>query len=429
MTDKVIVHRCRPHSTEANRAKLERFRASRQNQKASEVAPTDYLSLKIQYVVIPMDAAGEVALTKIQAQHEVINTHYGAYQKDASTNNTAHYPYFDLDTIMGDPHITFAPADATQVTAEMMAIPSPLPANGGFATVAEAEAEYKNQGGTVVPGTIYVYITNIVDPAVTGTILGLSADIIANALMINPGTVGSDTDLGTLGAEYGAGKTLVHELGHCFGLPHPFSEMGSCTDVAVQAYYPQSPPQKNPNFYTSFSTLNTDDNCLDNRGRDADRFCTGDATCQANTTNGLNPGETDPNVAAYSCATRAELTDPALPYETFMIFMDYGDDTVMVGFPSSSVSHMRSVIQAHTDLFDVAVVVPSTTIPVPIPTVTPSESSSFPTWAIIVISVVGGIIVLALIASLVAKGTVAKSAVRVKPLQAYQQPFMMKQFV
>lgn len=428
--DDPVIHRCRPHLTEANRAKLERVHLAAKNADSlastSAVAATTYLGLKIHYVVIPMDANGSIALSQIQAQHGVINTHYATYQQVSGTNNTAHYPYFEAGTIMGHPYITFAPADASQVTAEYLSIPSPLPSNGGFATVAEAEAEYKAQGGTVVAGTIYVYITTIVDPAVSGTILGMAQDIIANALMIHPGTVGSSSKLGSLGAQYGAGKTLVHELGHCFGLLHPFSDTGSCSDTVTQAANPQSPPQKNPNFYTSLTPLNTTGNCLDNRGRDQKRFCTGDSSCQSNTVNGLNPGDSNPNVAAYSCASRTELTESTLGYETFMIFMDYGDDTVAVGFPTSAVSTMRTVIQSHPSLFEVSVVTPTTTAPVP--TVTPDDSS-FPTWAIIVIAVVGGLIVLAIVASVLAKGSVSKAAVRSKNLSAYQQPFMMKRFV
>lgn len=425
-----VVHRCRPHLTETNRAKLERFHLARKNLSsaapASAVAPTDLLSLPIKYVVIPFDAEGSVALTQIQAQHGVINAHYAAYQKVSGTGNTAHYPYFDAGTIMGDPFLTFAPAAASAVTAEYLSVPSPLPESGGFATVEEAEDEYRRQGGTVVEGTIYVYITSIVDPLVSGTILGMAKDIIANALMINPGTVGSPALLGSLGAQYGGGKTLVHELGHCFGLLHPFSDTGSCNDTVTQAANPQSPPQKNPNFYTTLTPLNTTGNCLDNRGRDQERFCTGSADCQATTSNGLNPGEVDPDVAAYSCASRAELTETTLPYETFMIFMDYGDDEVMVGFPTSTVATMRSVILDHPQLFTVSQVTPSTTVVVP--TVSASDDG-FPTWAIVVIAVVGGLIVLAIVASVVVKTTAAKVAVRTKPLSAYQQPFLMKQFV
>lgn len=424
------LHRCKTHLTEAARAKLERFDMVRQNQGQRGLASaTTLLSLKLKYVVIPLSESDVVPLSQIQAQHAVVNTHYLSYEKETTVQNTAHYPYFVSNAIMGDPYLTFAPSDPSAVTAEVMAVPTPLPAHNGFLDVAEAEAEYKKQGGTVTAGTLYVYITKIVDPDVSGTILGMARDIIANALMIDPGTVGSPTALGTLGAQYGAGKTLLHELGHCFGLLHPFSDAGVCNDAVTQRANPQSPAQKNPNYYTTLAPLNSTGNCLDNRGRDQLRFCTGNADCQATTTNGLNPTGSDANVPAYSCASRTELRSDTLPYETFMSFMDYGDDSVALGFPTSVVSRMRTVIQSHPDLFDVSQATPSTTV-VPSPT---DDGSGFPTWAIIVLSVVGGLIALAILVGVMVSraktktGNTSKSAT--KPLQAYQQPFLSKHFV
>lgn len=398
------VSRCKHVMSETSRQKMERFHTNRRSDQKVENSTTR-LTLPIKYVVLPVNSSGIVATSKIESQQTVLNTHFGAYQKPTTSNSAAHYPYYELNTIMGDPNITFTH------TIQTMSIVSP--AISGFSTVEEAEAEYKLQGGTITAGTIHVYITKIVNDD-SGTILGMAKDIVSNALMIDPGTVGSSDNLGSLGATYGAGKTLIHELGHCFGLLHPFPTDGSCTSVEalfVQSANPQSPPQKNPNYYTTL----TEANGLDNRGRDALRFCTGDASCQASTTTGLNPGDTNPSVAAYSCATRTELTSATLPYETFMIFMDYGADSVMIGFPTSSVSTMRSVILDNSDLFSVNSVI-TTATPTP-----EDDDSSFPTWAIIVISVVGGLILIAIV---VGASTSGKS--RMKPLQAYAQPFLKK---
>lgn len=435
---KMSVHRCNSVVTDTSRAKFERFQTLRQNlgDKADTAmnSSTPYMSLGIKYVVIPMSSSGTIPLAQIQANHGVVNTHYQAYQKVSGTGNTAHYPYFDLDTIMSDPRITFTPYDASSVTAQFMSIPNPLPTNGGFATVEDAEAEFVAQGGTIEAGVIYVYITTIVVPGVSGVVLGMSKDLIANALMVDYRTVGSPTSLGpsigSAGTIYSAGKTLIHELGHCLGLYHPFPADGTCNSTYQLTHYPEGPVQKNPNYYTSLDTLNTTGNCLDNRGRDALRYCTGSATCSASTSNGLNPGDTDPGVAAYSCASRTDLQSASLPYETFMIFMDYGDDSVAVGFPTSSVATMRAVLQTHPELFDVTLVSDPSTGTVVSPTVSPAASSSFPTWAIVVISVVGGLIVIAIIVSVVmAKRGGSGKMPAIKPLVAYQQPFLAKQFV
>jgi hypothetical protein len=295
------------------------------------------------------------------------------------------------------------------VEAEFMNIPNPLPTGNGFSSVELAEAEYMKQGGSIVTGTIYVYITTLDGP------VGMAKDIVSNACMVDYRCVGSTTNPGEFGTQYGLGKVLIHELGHCFGLLHPFSDTNSCTDLVTQSANPQSPPQKNPNEFTSLTTLNTDGNCLDNRGRDEQRFCTGDPTCQANTSNGLNPGDTNPNIAAYSCASREMLTSATLPYETFMIFMDYGEDNLANGFPSDTVNTMRTVIQSHPELFNLNTPNP------------PSTSSTLPTWAIALIAVIGSIIFIGIIILVVKKAKTTPP--QTKKIIAYSQPFLTKQFI
>lgn len=395
MDDSHVV-RCHHVMSAASRTKMERFHLERQDKVENS---TSTLSLAVKYVVIPVSTPNTLTVEQIKAQHSVVQTHFLAYQKVSGTSNSARYPYFERDAIMGDPNI-----DLQFSSAEFMSVVST-----GFTTVEEAETEYKRQGGTITKGVIYVYITTILNSD-EGTILGMAKDIVANAVMINPGTVGSSTMLGSLGALYGSGKTLVHELGHCFGLLHPFPTDGSCTSteaLLTQAANPQSPPQKNPNYFTNLTSG------LDNRNRDYLRFCTGSADCSASTTNGLNPGDTNVNSPAYSCASRSQLTNSSLPFETYMIFMDYGTDPVMLGFPTSSVSTMRTIITTHPELFTIS----STGV---IPTVSVSDDgSSFPTWAIIVVSIVGAIVVLAVVFS-----TVYKS--KQKQSTAYSKPFMHK---
>lgn len=398
MDDNNNVIRCNHVMSEASRTKMERFHLERQN-KVENSSTT--LSLAVKYVVIPVSTPTTLTLEQIKAQHSVVQTHFLAYQKVSGTSNSVRYPYFESDAIMGNPNI-----DMQFSSAEFMSVVS-----AGFTTVEQAETEYKRQGGTITKGVIYVYITTILSTSGSGTILGMAKDIVSNAVMINPGTVGSATMLGSLGSLYGGGKTLVHELGHCFGLLHPFPTDSSCTSteaLLTQAANPQSPPQKNPNYYTNLSTG------LDNRNRDYLRFCTGSGNCSASTTNGLNPGDSNVNSASYSCASRSQLTSTSLPFETYMIFMDYGTDPVMLGFPTSSVSTMRTIITTYPELFTV-----SSTAVIPTISVTDDDGSSFPTWAIIVVSIVGAIVVLAVVFS-----TVYKS--KQKQSTAYSKPFMHK---
>jgi hypothetical protein len=396
-----------------------------------------YLVTRIKYVVIPLSAAGNISDAQIQAQHNVINLHFAAYQNSSLlTASSVHYPYRNS---MGDPKILFNPVDSSQLTEAAglivrMNIPSTLPSGDGYTDVTQVEAEYKAQGGTVEAGFIYVYITTL---GSTGdqTILGVAKDIIANACTIHYGTVGSEALPGPL-TSYGEGKTLVHELGHCFGLFHPFSDStcGSDLTAFIHSQTPQSPPQINPNIYTDLALLPTTDNGLDNRGRDYQRFCTGSTNCTADTTTGLKPGDTIA-VPAYSCATTTELATNTVAYEAFFSFMDYGSDVNMIGFLSYNTATMRTVLTNYPDLFDVSEQVSPSTTPSFSPTPATSSSSSLPGWAIALI-VIGGVL-LVIIIFVVAfklapspnKKTVSNSNDTIKPIQAYVQPFVKKMYV
>lgn len=385
-----------------------------------------YLITRIRYVVIPFSDASNVTTSKIQAQHGQINLNYLEYQNEGLIpSNSVHYPY---NSIMGDPKIAFQPLDAAQVTEQngliiRMNRPSNPPTDG-YTNVPDIEAEYKAQGGTIEAGFIYVYITTL-GASGDQTILGVAKDVISNACAINYGTVGSDADPGPF-VGYGAGKTLIHELGHCFGLFHPFSNSTCTSDdtVFIHSQNPQSPVQINPNLYTDITLLPGTDNGLDNRGRDFERFCTGSSTCAANTTNGLKPNGDTIAAAPYSCATPAELATMTLPYETFMIFMDYGDDKTMIGFPSFTVNTMRTVLVNHPELFDVSQQSsPSVTPSFP---PQPSTSSTLPGWAIALI-VIGAVVVIVVIFVLAFRFSGKKKLG--KTLSAYSAPFIQKKYI
>jgi len=397
------------------------------------VNATALLAMQIRYVVIPLSASGNISNAQIQANHSVLNLHYLANQTSTLfPSNTAHYPY---QNIMGDPGFVFEPdnpADVTEDNGYILRMSQPTSPPASYDTVSDLETEFLNQGGVIEPGVIYVYISTL-STGESGILLGVAKDIISNACAVHFGTVGSDTLPGPISA-YGEGKTLVHELGHCFGLYHPFSletGAGACTaefTTFIHSQNPQSPVQINPNQFADIDLVTTTDNALDNRGRDELRFCTGDPSCATtlpSDTMGVNPGgnTSDPQ---YSCTTSTELQSVTLPYETFMIFMDYGDDRTMLGFPSFTVNTMRTVVINRPDLFD-SVVVPEVTAVPSFPEPPASESSAFPTWAIVVISVVGGLLFIGLIVYFgYFKGSGAN---RSKLLAAYGTPFLGRTFV
>lgn len=417
-----VVKKCTCEVTPENKARFQRFMDTVQSRGDQALVNQDtILVTRIRYVVIPLTTAGNISEAQIQAQHNVININF---QNFTSTQvpQTTRYPY---ESIMSSPRIAFEPLNSSEVTeanGTILRMNTPSSPPTAYDNVTDLENEFVSQGGTVEAGYIYVYISTLTHEE-SGLLLGVAKDIISNACAIHYGTVGSSSTPGTI-ANYGAGKTLVHELGHCFGLYHPFS-LSTCESsltAFIHSQNPQSPLQINPNELTDLSAVTaSNDNGLDNRGRDELRFCTGSETCEADTTNGLLPGDTTVN-AAYSCATRAELADSTTPFETFMIFMDYGDDDTMQGFPSFTVNTMRTVIVNNTDLFDAAEI-PNTSVSPVFPDTT--TGSGFPTWAIVVIAVVGGLLVIGLIAYFAVK---AKKS-NIKPLAAYSQPFFTKKYL
>jgi hypothetical protein len=177
------------------------------------------------------------------------------------------------------------------------------------------------------PGSIYVFIGD------TGDILGQTHPT-KPLCIINYKSVGGYSQHG-ISSTYGLGKTLCHELGHVFDLPHTFT--GTCEqlfdDVPAQMY-------ENYEFFLTKNNQGKWDGVMCNRYRDYWIA----QTPQNSATYERIDGRSQP----YSCINPSSVSADE-KFEQAMNIMDYSADSSIINFSGEQSKAIRTYILANVD--------------------------------------------------------------------------------
>jgi|GEM_PF-4053030 len=203
--------RCGSHTSESD---IENLNLLRDQRKLSHLTADVILNIPVQYIIVT-DGSFTVTLNQLQKQHQVINQIYKGENNDDLDQlpNNSKYPY---QPIKGNPNISFTPQI---LTIEQIKIITNTSLN--YSSVNDIENNIPN--GTKLAKGLNIYVTKL-----ENQILGIAKSIPSQACAVDYRTIGNKEVPGIFGNTYGQGKTLAHEIGHCFGLVHPFSS-AKCT--------------------------------------------------------------------------------------------------------------------------------------------------------------------------------------------------------
>lgn len=351
----------------------------------NEAVTSNTLFVDVVYRVLYRNSSENVSLSLIRAQHETVQMCFNNLNPDLD-----HVPSsgsYAFSSVVGNPDVVFNPVDASAITEDSGQIER-IEVDGGVSfgglNPLQSILDYlasRSDVEQIIPGKLNIYVAGL-----ENNILG-QARLESNICCCLSGTIGGYSEQAEF-PSYRLGKTTVHEIGHCLGLPHPFN-VGSCS---IQPFT-DVPKSKEPNFEgTLFETMGEWNGALDNRQRDCKFYKDGNSSF-------LKPGQSPP----YSCfdcdVTTVNCTECDTDlYEQFMNFMDYATDENAVMFSIQQSQFMRSwLLSGQTELV-LTVASGSTIIPtVPLPSPIADGGDPLPVYATVLISMVA-LLVLALAA-------------------------------
>ena len=206
---------------------------------AATTAETDKkesIFLSIQYyrvVTETMETLSNVSLSRLKSNHNLLNHCLNLTNADDLLKTPRFY-----EQHVGDCQITVSPSDANDLLEENIIT---IYADKTFNDLSDVSSYARSAGYPPIFGVMNVYICIL-----NNNLLGQS-QLEGYQLTITSGCVGSADNKGHADySPFNEGKTLVHELGHSFGLLHPFT-YGNCVDIVL----PDIPLQKAPNTNAS----------------------------------------------------------------------------------------------------------------------------------------------------------------------------------
>jgi len=304
----------------------------------------DDLYLGVHYFVLYRSSQEDLSLNQIQAQHNQLNLSYNKMN-------------FNVDQVPNSGRYQFTAADA-----KIHFLPSVLSSSE------ITRIPISNEISSLTQAKLFINpidgILNVIIAPLSGGLLG-QAELDNNYCVVETKTIGSNEVPGTQ-SNYDLGYSLVHEVGHCLSLVHPFLNGTDCVQP-----YADIPSQKNPNY---FAILNPPS--LDNRNRDCLYYLQGNTSVSV-------PNESFP-LSCFNCPS-CSTQCASDSYEFFMNFMDYNVDQYMACFSQDEVDSMHDFLLSAQTAF--LLLGPDSTM---LPTLTNQNSvtdDAMPYWAWILIGV------------------------------------------
>ena len=275
---------------------------------------SDVLYVNVKYYILYRSTIEDIELTKLQGQHDIINACLnGLNESQSKIPKTGKYAFSDR---VGVPAVVFLPENSKNLSDKLI---TRLSCSEDFKSLQEVVDFLKGKGVELSETTL-----NIIIAPLHG-ILGQTT-LGQNVTVVDGGTVGTQLQPGKR-MEFGQGMTLVHELGHVFGLTHTWNSSKATvilSDIPIQRY-PNHTFRFSSNEYTGEA-----DAMMCNRMRDCQRA------------QGVKDMDIKGKAGPYSWLSTLECDSEM--FEMGCNFMDYASDENMAMFTKTQAQIIRGCV-------------------------------------------------------------------------------------